>query len=243
MAPTVTLAAGNDLSVDEGSQHTYNFTVSDPGTDTFTVTTADCGVNGSQVGTTSTTASGGSFVCLFPDGPTSSTVSVQVKDSDNVLSNTASQSVSVLNVAPTVDLTGPATTDEGQTKTYDFTVSDPGIDTFGVTVGFPDCGTGGSLVVGSLATTAAGDSFDCLFPDGPASPTVRLRVTDSDDATSNIDTITVTVSNVAPTVDAGAATGTVAEGSTFTRSGSFTDPGADTWTATVNYGDGSGVEP
>ena len=35
VAPTVTLAAGNDLSVDEGSQHTYSFTTSDPGADTF----------------------------------------------------------------------------------------------------------------------------------------------------------------------------------------------------------------
>ena len=32
VAPTVTLAAGNDLSVNEGTtQHTYNYTVTDPG--------------------------------------------------------------------------------------------------------------------------------------------------------------------------------------------------------------------
>ena len=35
----------------------------------------------------------------------------------------------------------------------------------------------------------------------------------------------------------------VNEGATFTSSGSFTDPGADTWTATVDYGDGSGDQP
>ena len=29
----------------------------------------------------------------------------------------------------------------------------------------------------------------------------------------------------------------------FTVSGSFVDPGADTWTATVDYGDGSGPQP
>ncbi|MFA4836842.1 MAG: PKD domain-containing protein, partial [Dehalococcoidia bacterium] len=33
------------------------------------------------------------------------------------------------------------------------------------------------------------------------------------------------------------------EGDTFSTSGSFTDPGADTWTATVNYGDGSVAQP
>ena len=33
------------------------------------------------------------------------------------------------------------------------------------------------------------------------------------------------------------------EGGTFTRNGSFVDPGTDTWSATVDYGDGSGVQP
>ena len=77
-APVVTLSAGNDLSVDEGTSHTYSFTVSDvAAVTTFTVVSADCGANGSQVGTTATTATGGSFVCLFPDGPASSVVSVR----------------------------------------------------------------------------------------------------------------------------------------------------------------------
>ena len=80
-APVVTLSAANDLTVNEGTNHTYSFTVSDAGGDTFTVVSVSCGANGTQVGTTTTTASGGSFVCTFPDGPASSTVSVQVKDS------------------------------------------------------------------------------------------------------------------------------------------------------------------
>ena len=42
VAPTVTLAAGNDLTVNEGTtEHTYNFTVTDPGVDTFTVVSAE----------------------------------------------------------------------------------------------------------------------------------------------------------------------------------------------------------
>ena len=35
----------------------------------------------------------------------------------------------------------------------------------------------------------------------------------------------------------------LAEGGTLTRAGSFADPGADVWTATVDYGDGSGLKP
>ena len=89
VAPTVTLAAGNDLSVDEGSQHTYSFTTSDPGEDDFALLSTDCGLNGTQVGldTFNTTTGAGSFVCSFPDGPASSTVSVQVEDSDGADSN------------------------------------------------------------------------------------------------------------------------------------------------------------
>jgi len=48
--------------------------------------------------------------------------------------------------------------------------------------------------------------------------------------------------NVPPTVDAGL-DATINEGSTFSSTGSFTDPDADTWTATVDYGDGSGEQP
>jgi hypothetical protein len=51
-----------------------------------------------------------------------------------------------------------------------------------------------------------------------------------------------TVINIAPTVDAGL-DATFDEGDTFTYSGSFTDPGDDTWTATVDYGDGAGDQP
>lgn len=36
---------------------------------------------------------------------------------------------------------------------------------------------------------------------------------------------------------------TVDEGSLFTASGSFSDPGADGWSATVNYGDGTATQP
>ena len=52
----------------------------------------------------------------------------------------------------------------------------------------------------------------------------------------------MTVINVAPTVAAGS-DATIDKGGTFTRTGSFTDPGTDSWTATVDYGDGSGEQP
>ena len=49
--------------------------------------------------------------------------------------------------------------------------------------------------------TAAANSFDCTFPDGPASSTVKVTADDGD-PTNNIgsDEIDVAVANVAPTV-------------------------------------------
>ena len=52
----------------------------------------------------------------------------------------------------------------------------------------------------------------------------------------------MTVSNVAPVVDVGA-DAAIDEGDTFVQSGSFSDPGSDSWTATVDYGEGDGAEP
>lgn len=45
----------------------------------------------------------------------------------------------------------------------------------------------------------------------------------------------------APSVDLGADI-TINQGDTLTRNGSFVDPGADVWTAFVDYGDGTGVQ-
>jgi probable HAF family extracellular repeat protein len=53
--------------------------------------------------------------------------------------------------------------------------------------------------------------------------------------------VTVKLDKTAPTVDAGPAV-SILEGGTYTRIGTFSDPSAAPWTATVDYGDGSGVQ-
>ncbi len=68
-----------------------------------------------------------------------------------------------------------------------------------------------------------------------------VSLTVSDGFLDNTAATSVTIDNVAPAVSAGS-DGTVDEGSPFHRSGSFTDPGADTWGATVDYGEGGGSE-
>ena len=54
--------------------------------------------------------------------------------------------------------------------------------------------------------------------------------------------VTLTVNNLAPSVGFAGPTAGV-RGQSLAYSGSFLDPGADVWTATVNYGDGSGDVP
>ena len=70
---------------------------------------------------------------------------------------------------------------------------------------------------------------------------VTVTVTD-DDGGVGTNSLAVTVVNAAPVVNAGPDV-TLAEGGTFATTGSFTDAGTDTWTATVDYGDGAGPQP
>ena len=70
---------------------------------------------------------------------------------------------------------------------------------------------------------------------------VTVAVTDSSGSTGT-QTTHVTVNNVAPAVTL-ANPSPVAVDAVFSLAGSFTDPGDDTWTAKVNYGDGTGDLP
>ena len=50
------------------------------------------------------------------------------------------------------------------------------------------------------------------------------------------------IANAAPTINP-ISNATINEGDTYTTNGSFTDPDSTSWTATVDYGDGSGAQP
>ena len=68
---------------------------------------------------------------------------------------------------------------------------------------------------------------------------VRLIVRDVRGLADTV-TTTATISNVAPVI-ASFAGASLLPGETYSAAGSFADPGNDPWTATVDYGDGSGV--
>jgi hypothetical protein len=219
-----------------------SLSVTDPGQDSFSVAAVSCGSNGVQVGTASTTVSGGSFVCSFPDGPADSTVSVQVKDSDVAASNTDTQSVHVANVAPTVTLSAgnAVSVPEGQTRTYNYSISDPGTDT--VQAVQVSCGVAGEQI--SETHTDSVGSLECRFPDGPASSSVSMRATDSDGSAGNTATQTVGVTNVVPVVTLTAGNDVaVNEGTQHTYAFTVSDPGVDSFhvSATSCGGNGSQV--
>ena len=237
-APTVTLAAANDLTVNEGSTHTYSYTISDPDGDTIASVSTSCGLHGTKSNPSNTNAAG-QFDCTFPDGPDSSTATAQATDSGfgAIAGNTAFQAVTINNVAPTVAFTSaPASANEGQTKTYTYSISDPGQDT--VQSVATNCGASGTKSNASNTNTSG--TFDCAFPDGDASSNVSVQPTDSDGEAGNTAMQPVTINNIAPSITI-SGNSSVDEGSTYTLNvGAIADPGQDTISDyVVHWGDGN----
>ena len=139
-----------------------------------------------------------------------------------------------VNTRPVVDAGGDATVNEGSSFSRSGSFVDPDADTWTGTVDYGD-GSG----VQPLALVGKTFQLAHTYADnGPFTVTVTVN----DGSVSGSDSFLVTVQNVDPVVDAGPDK-TIPPGGTFSSSGSFVDPGADTWTATVDYGDGSGVQP
>ena len=169
------------------------------------------------------------------------TLTLRVRDT-NGASVSKTVQLTVPHPPPTGVLAATTTVDEGGTAELTFA---PDPDFRRLRYAF-DFGDDGSFELGD--GTFAGGTFDpsapvpaALTAAGPATVPVRVRVI-ADDGESTDYFPTLTVRNVAPAVSAGG-TAALAEGDTLGRAGSFADPGADAWTATVDYGDGGGQVP
>ena len=145
---------------------------------------------------------------------------------------TTTVQVVVTNPPPTLSLQGGSTS-EGEWLSLLGSFSSPAMH-WGATVDYGD-GSGEEplLIDGTTFTLGHVYMDDGIYP-------VTVRVVDEYGGVGTA-TAQVVVHNVAPTVTAEG--GAASEGALFTSSGAFTDPGQDTWTATVDYGDGSGPQP
>jgi hypothetical protein len=222
VAPATTLSAANPLSVNESSttEHTYSYTISDPGTDTVSSVLTSCGTNGTKVtGSASNTDTSGSFKCTFDDGNKQSDVSAKATDSDSAAGNEATQSVNIANVAPTATKSFESPVDEG--SSFNLALTDPSDPssadtTAGFTYAF-DCGNG-------YSTFSSSSSTSCSTNDS-GTRNVGAKIRDKDLTPVSTYTGTVTVNNVPPTItNITASAQNVLADKNVTFTGTATDP-------------------
>jgi hypothetical protein len=186
-------------------------------------------------------ATGVAASVTFPDDGVF-TVGVKVTDNDGG-SATGSVTVTVDNLDPLITLVSasPSTVDEGTSSVISVSATDVPADLPDLRYSF-DCDGDGAYEVVPQADSFTG----CAFPDGPASVSVGVKVTDGDGGSAT-GSATVTVLNVAATVNAG-----TDQSATWTNGGtpvsllgppSFSDPGTDTHTCNVDWGDGTAATP
>lgn len=175
------------------------------------------------------------FSAVGLDGPSFRTIALRVTDNLGAI-GIATMHVQITNVAPTIALSGNPNVNEGSLYTLTLgTVTDQGADTISQYI--VDWGDGSA--VESFPTQ--GNKTHTYADDGPQPiKTIKVSLVDEDATHAEVATLDVNVRNVKPSsilVTNGALAGT-GSNATYTGTASFIDPGADTWTATVDYGDG-----
>ena len=223
--------AGPDRTVVVGQKFTVTIAAGDPGTSdqpwTFSVSIDD----GEPLALAP--PKGGSSVD-FPYGfnvPGAHTLAFVVTDKDGAQGRTTLRITALQsNQPPVANAGGPYTALEGSDVAFNGGASmDPDGDAITYDWDFGD---------GALHSNQQ-SPHHTYVDDGLR--TVTLVVTDAKGAISTT-TTTVTVSNVAPTI-APLGGATLIAGESYSVAGSFSDPGADSWTATVDYGTGTGPQP
>lgn len=250
VAPSAVLVAdGGDIL--EGGMATVTWTFTDPGADTW-LCDVDWEDDGTydDVGIACTPGGPNSAMHLYDEGDvpfTTYTVRVRVTDDDGG-QDTGTDTQNVANVPPNavvIDLVGGNPVDEGSSRDYTMTFTDPsGVDTHDCSV---DWGDGN---IDNYMGCTSGQIVSHTYLDNDSDPgtagdqpyTATLTVTDSD-GESGQDTFDVTSLNVAPSSVVVTSPGDVDEGSQLDLTVTFTDPGTDdTWVCDVDWNDGSPLD-
>jgi hypothetical protein len=211
VAPTTTLSTANPTSVNENSttEHTYSYTIADPGADTVSSVQTSCDTNGTKVGSDSFTNTGGSFKCKFDDGTKQSTVSAGATDSDSLAGTADTQTVDIANVAPSISGISASVQNALANKNVTFTGSATDVSNADTAAGFSWQWSkdGGAYAEGS-------NSFSTSFSTC-GSHSVSAKATDKDGGTSaavSSDSVNVYNASFSPPVDAAPFVNTVQKG-------------------------------
>jgi large repetitive protein len=186
-APTLTITGA--ATANEGQLKHYEFSSSDPDTESFSLTAASCGAHGVRTGLTFDSGTGsGSFDCTYKDGPKASVVEARVTDSRGAASNAPSISVQVANLAPTVGTPALVVNPVTGIATANSTFVDPGVEdthtgTFLWTInGALDAASTPAAVTESAGSGSAAGTRK-LSP-GCYTISVKATVTDNDGAST-----------------------------------------------------------
>ena len=229
VAPVASFAAPE--SANEGS--TFVLSLSSPTDPSSADVTAgfayefDCGSGYGDPGSAT------SATCATTDNGTRP-VKAKIRDKDGYETEYTG-SVTVHNVAPTATFSTPgAAINEGGSFVIEL-VGASDVSSADVAAGFTymlDCGDG------NVSTSSDVTSLTCTAPDN-LPRLVTATITDKDGGVTPY-SASVTINNVAPSVDAGAPD-EILSGQSFTLNGSFTDPGAfdSPWSFTINWDDGA----
>jgi hypothetical protein len=238
VAPTATLS--NDGPVGEHSPATVSFTGQfDPSdADTMAGFHYSYALSQDALATSYAAATDGASQQFTFGDEGSYTVYGRIFDQDNGF--TDYQTTVVVNDAPpTLALSGADHTPEG--SPYTLTVgplTDPG--QHAVSQYIIHWGDESTTTIAAADLPADGQ-VQHRYADGAVSPTITVDLVDEDGTRLNVASKTITVDNVAPTVQVSKST-VIGLGTTFVGSGSFFDPGADVWTVQVDYGDHTGLQ-
>uniref|UniRef100_A0A0G4I245 Uncharacterized protein n=1 Tax=Chromera velia CCMP2878 TaxID=1169474 RepID=A0A0G4I245_9ALVE len=232
VAPSV--EAGSNVNVPEGSEVFLAATFEDPGTEDTHTATVNWGLGAGPEGVTVTPVNSVKDSRVFcNDG----VYVVKVAVDDGVDMGMDTLTVTVQNVPPTV--TAFLTSDvieEGGMATVRAVLSDPGeaCEAYTAIVNWGD-GRQQNVAVADLL----GDGISIDFcEDGDYTVTVTIN----DGAASGMGSADLSVTPVAPLVTAAPLSQSEHEGSPVTISASFSDPASacETFTSTVDWGDGDG---
>ena len=216
--PSIT-SFGGDSSGAEGSSLSWSAAVSDPAAADTVSTSWDFGDGSPPV------TGGLSQSYSYADNGTYSVTITATDDDGDSASDTLA--VSVANALPTVSVTSLPDGDEGESLSFEASVSDPG--TADILTTTWDFGDGSPNGTGTTVTHSYADN---------GSYTVTTTVEDDDGGTIATSG-SVTIDNVSPSLTQTSIPSSGDEGETLNFEATATDPGNDTITTSWDFGDGS----